>query len=120
MSRHLLHPNGGLMGHVLVIPKRHAENLYDIPDEDLAEVYNAVKKVAIAIRSTYNCDGTSTRQHNEPAGQQDVWHFHVHVFSRYEDDKPYQNHDQKAFIEAHLKDSYAEKLKAYFKSHSDQ
>jgi len=107
-------------GHVLVIPKRHSENIYDISDDDLAEVYKTVKKVAIAIRSTYDCDGTSTRQHNEPAGHQDVWHFHVHVFPRYEEDNLYQNHDQKAFIEAHLKDPYIEKLKAYFKSHPDQ
>ncbi len=107
-------------GHVLVIPRRHSENLYDIPDEDLAEVYKAVKKVAVAIRSTYDCDGTSTRQHNEPAGHQDVWHFHVHVFPRYENDKLYQNHDQKTFIESHLKDPYIEKLKTYFKFHPDQ
>ena len=102
-------------GHVLVVPNRHCENIYDIQDEQIAEVYKVVKKLAIAIRSTYNCDGTSTRQHNEPAGNQDVWHFHVHVFPRYEGDKLYHNHDKKSFVDASARVPYAEKLRAYFK-----
>jgi len=105
-------------GHVLVVPNKHYENIYSIPDEQLAEVYKTVKKVATAIRSTYDCDGTSTRQHNEPAGNQDVWHLHVHVYPRYIDDKLYHNHDQAAFVEAELRVPYAEKLRAYFAENS--
>jgi histidine triad (HIT) family protein len=103
-------------GHVIVIPNRHVENLYDITDEELSEVYRIVKRVAIAIRSSYeNCSGTSTRQHNEPSGNQDVWHFHTHVFPRYEDDKLYQNHDTKNFVEPRERKVYADLLKAYFR-----
>jgi histidine triad (HIT) family protein len=105
-------------GHVLVIPNKHYENIYSIPDNELAEVYKTVKKVAIAIRSTYDCDGISTRQHNEPAGNQDVWHFHAHVFPRHAGDRLYQNHDQSAFVEAELRAPYAEKLRAYFTANS--
>jgi|SRR5215471_8534188 len=104
-------------GHVLTVSNNHFENIYNIPDKDLSEVYKVVRKVATAIRSTYDCAGTSTRQHNEPAGHQDVWHFHVHVFPRYENDKLYQNHDKKEFVAAHLKVPYADGLKAYFKAH---
>ncbi len=67
-------------GHVLVVANRHIENVYGIQDDELADVYRAAKRVAEAVRETYGCDGTSMRQHNEPAGNQDVWHFHVHVF----------------------------------------
>jgi histidine triad (HIT) family protein len=35
------------------------------------------------MKEAYRCDGTSFRQHNEPAGNQDVWHYHLHVFPRY-------------------------------------
>ncbi|HEX3722191.1 MAG TPA: hypothetical protein VHV31_05340, partial [Nitrolancea sp.] len=35
------------------------------------------------------CDGTSFRQHNEPAGNQEIWHYHLHVFPRYVDDDLY-------------------------------
>lgn len=101
-------------GHVIVVPNRHYENLYDIPEEVVAEVYRTVKKIGIAIRSTYDCDGVSTRQHNEPAGNQDVWHLHVHVFPRYENDNLYQNHEDKSFVSAEARLPYAKKLRGYF------
>ena len=104
-------------GSVLVIPKKHYENIYDIPDDTLAEVYKVVKKLAIAVRSTYRCDGVSTRQHNEPAGDQDVWHFHVHVFPRYESDQLYENHQNNRFVDAEDRAPYAKKLRAFLQSH---
>jgi histidine triad (HIT) family protein len=104
-------------GHVLVVPNEHYENIYDIPENLIAEVYKGVKKVAVAIRSTYGCDGTSTRQHNEPAGNQDVWHLHVHVFPRYENDQLYQNHEKKKFVDAEARAPYAKKLQMYFAEH---
>src|SRR5690242_15070530 len=64
-------------GHVLVVPNEHVENVYAISDELLGRVYAEVRRVAIALKAMYECDGTSMRQHNEPAGDQDVWHFHV-------------------------------------------
>ena len=105
-------------GHVLVIPNKHYENLYNIPDEELSEVYKVVKKMATSIRTTYDCDGTSTRQHNEPAGNQDVWHLHVHVFPRYIDDELYQNHDQIAYMGAAERLPYAEKIRAFLAAES--
>jgi histidine triad (HIT) family protein len=105
-------------GNVLVMPNAHYENLYSIPDDILTEVYKVVKKVAIAIRETYGCDATSTRQHNEPAGNQAVWHLHVHVFPRYENDDLYQNHDNKKFVSAEERLPYAEKLRNYFAHHT--
>lgn len=104
-------------GHVLVVPNEHFENIYDIPDNLLSEVYKGVQKIAMAIRHTYGCEGTSTRQHNEPAGNQDVWHLHVHVFPRYENDQLYQNHDKKTFVDAETRAPYAKKLQAYFAEH---
>jgi hypothetical protein len=38
------------------------------------------------MRDAFGCEGISTRQHNGPAGNQDVWHFHLHVFPRYPND----------------------------------
>lgn len=104
-------------GHALVIPNKHYENIYSTPDSDLAEVYKTVKKIAIAIRSTYSCEGTSTRQHNEPVGNQDVWHFHVHVFPRYEEDRLYHNHDKQGFVNTKARETYANKLREYFSKH---
>jgi histidine triad (HIT) family protein len=69
-------------GHVLVVPLSHYENIYDLPTKPGHAVHDLVREVAIAIRQTYGCQGVSTRQHNEPAGNQDAWHYHVHVFPR--------------------------------------
>ena len=78
-------------GHVLVIPNRHYENIYDLPS-DLAEpILTMARSVAIAMKRAYACDGVSTRQHNEPAGNQDVWHYHLHVFPRFTGDNLYQS-----------------------------
>ena len=76
-------------GHVLVIPNEHYENLYSLPSRYAEPLHEAIKTIASALKVAFNCPGTSTRQHNEPAGGQDVWHFHQHVFPRYEADHLY-------------------------------
>jgi histidine triad (HIT) family protein len=73
-------------GSVLVIPISHYENIYGLPDHLGEPIQRAIRETALAMKSAFGCDGVSTRQHNEPAGNQDVWHFHIHVFPRYNDD----------------------------------
>ena len=68
-------------GHVLVIPNVHVENIYAIDDKLHGAVAATTRRIAIALKEAYRCDGVSTRQHNEPAGNQDVWHFTC-TFSR--------------------------------------
>ncbi len=98
-------------GNVIIIPNAHYENIYDITDDLLAKINSAAKRIAIAMRQAYDCTGTSTRQHNEPDGNQDVFHFHMHVFPRFKDDRLYQNHDNKAFISPEARAPYVKKLK---------
>lgn len=99
-------------GNVIVVPKEHIENIYDIDSVTLSEVYALGKRIAIAMKTSYGCDGVSFRQHNEPAGNQNVWHFHLHVFPRWEGDDLYQNHDKKRWVTEEEKKPYAEKLRA--------
>lgn len=73
-------------GHVLVVPTAHFENVFDMPPELGTPFFEAVQRVAYAMKAVYHCEGISTRQHNEPAGNQDVWHFHIHVHPRYKGD----------------------------------
>ena len=73
-------------GNVLVIPSEHYENIYDLPVRLAAKVHEVAKAVSLAMKAAYRCDGVSTRQHNEPAGNQDVWHYHMHVTPRYQGD----------------------------------
>ena len=101
-------------GNVMVIPKTHVENIYDISDELQGEVYAVGKKIAVAMKETYGCDGTSLRQHNEPAGNQVIFHFHLHVFPRWEGDNLYANHENNRSVSVDERAPYAEKLRAYF------
>ncbi|MFE3056227.1 HIT family protein [Nocardia sp. NPDC059239] len=103
-------------GHVLVIPNAHHENLYDLPPEYGHAVHDVVREVAIAMRATYGCDGVSTRQHNEPAGSQDVWHYHVHVFPRCHADNLYGSQPLPGYATGEQRWIYADRLRNYFDS----
>ena len=102
----------GNEGHVIVVPTTHVENLYSVDDEHLARLSTTVRRLATAIRAAYMCDGTSTRQHNEPGGGQDVWHLHVHVFPRYDGDRLYERHDEHRWADAGERSRYAARLRA--------
>jgi histidine triad (HIT) family protein len=101
-------------GHLLVVPHGHHENLYDLPAEAGHAVHDLVREVALAIRGTYGCDGVSTRQHNEPAGNQDVWHYHVHVFPRYVGDDLYRMRPSSERASPEQRWAYAERIRSYW------
>ena len=73
-------------GHALVIPRRHSRNLYDVDDDDLAHVASAAKRLARRMRDALGCDGVNLLNSTEPAAWQTVFHTHMHVIPRYDDD----------------------------------
>lgn len=107
-------------GHVLVVPNEHYENIYDIPDSILGAVQIVGKLVAMAMRATYECDGTSFRQHNEPAGYQEVWHYHLHVFPRYHGDDLYILNGERRDTTPSERAQYAARLRSYLSRQSAQ
>ncbi len=80
---------GDIEGNVVVIPLDHVENIFDLSPELAAKIHAVAQRVAVAMMETYGCGGISTRQHNGPAGNQDAWHYHLHVFPRYDRDDLY-------------------------------
>jgi histidine triad (HIT) family protein len=78
-------------GNVLIIPNEHFENIYELPLHYAPEIQLVAQKLALAFKKVYRCDGVSTRQHNEPAGNQDVWHYHLHIVPRYTNDHYYSS-----------------------------
>ena len=73
-------------GHALILPKNHADNLFELPCEDAAKVLCVAKKVAGMMKDKLHCDGLNLVQNNGAAAGQTVSHFHVHVIPRYEND----------------------------------
>lgn len=73
-------------GHTIILPKQHFANLYETDDEFAALVLPVAKKVAKAQKQVLGCDGVNILQNNEPAAGQTVFHLHVHVVPRFEND----------------------------------
>jgi len=71
-------------GHVLVIPKRHATNLLDCDDADLAAVIARSRRVAGAMREVLGLKGIGVFQLNGAAAGQTVFHYHMHLIPRRE------------------------------------
>lgn len=84
--RGILDVNPAARGHVIILPKNHAANIFELPDEDASKVMVVAKKIATAIKKAYKCDGVNILQNNGEAAGQTVFHLHVHVIPRYEND----------------------------------
>lgn len=99
-------------GHVLVIPNQHFENIYDLPVDISMKIHALSREVALAMKSEYHCDGIMLRQHNEPAGDQNIWHYHLHVIPRYLNDD--FHNAQKSPFDADERAQFARKLRNWF------
>jgi len=73
-------------GHVLVIPRRHSRDLLEVADEDLRACMAAARRAAARARDRLGADGVNLLNSSGGAAWQTVFHFHVHVIPRYEDD----------------------------------
>lgn len=73
-------------GHALILPKEHAENLYELPEETAADAMRLAKKMALTMREKLKCDGMNLVQNNGETAGQTVMHFHLHLIPRYQGD----------------------------------
>lgn len=73
-------------GHALLLPKRHLENIFELDGMESEKALQVVKKVCTALKKTLNCDGINVLQNNGTAAGQSVFHYHVHMIPRYDND----------------------------------
>ncbi|MBQ8189227.1 MAG: HIT family protein [Lachnospiraceae bacterium] len=73
-------------GHALILPKEHAANLFELPDETAAKVLVLAKKLGAQMKENLKADGMNLVQNNGEAAGQTVHHFHLHLIPRYSDD----------------------------------
>lgn len=81
--RAILDVNPAARGHVIILPKKHAANIFELDEAEAAKVFPIAKKIATALMKTYHCDGVNILQNNGEAAGQTVFHLHVHVVPRY-------------------------------------
>lgn len=77
-------------GHTLVIPKKHAEDVFSLSEEDMCHVFSVVPKLANALKTTFNADGMNIVNNNKPVAGQTVFHYHVHLIPRYSTEDSFQ------------------------------
>ena len=86
-----IHP--GNPGHTLVVPKRHAENIFETSAEEWAAMSALVHTLSKAIEKATGAHGLNIKMNNREPGGQEVMHAHVHIVPRYKGDgiiKPIQ------------------------------
>lgn len=98
-------------GNTIIVPNEHFENIFDLPDHYAMDIHRVARLISLAMKEAYSCEGISIRQHNEPAGYQDVWHYHIHVTPRYDGDRFYSTYEDRALMPASERARHAEKLK---------
>ena len=84
--RVILDVNPASKGHALILPKAHASNLYELPDEAASKALVLAKKMASKMADALDCEGLNLVQNNGEAAGQTVRHFHLHLIPRYVDD----------------------------------
>ena len=73
-------------GHALILPKEHYANLYELDDEVAAKVLVLAKKMITKLTDILGCDGYNIVQNNGTVAGQTVFHYHMHLIPRYEND----------------------------------
>jgi histidine triad (HIT) family protein len=101
-------------GHTLVIPKKWSRNVLDIDSESWGHVMEVVRKLAPVIKEGMGADGINIVMNNEPAGNQAVFHSHVHIFPSFEGKKAMNWPEGTTYTDGESKE-VAEKIKALIK-----
>jgi histidine triad (HIT) family protein len=78
--------NPATPGHALVVPRAHSADLMEVPEEDLERTTLAARRLAERMRGALQPAGFNVLNSCGPAAWQTIFHFHLHVIPRYEDD----------------------------------
>ena len=74
-------------GHALILPKKHAADIYELPEETAGKAMILAKRMAEKMKDALHCDGFNIVQNNGEIAGQTVFHFHMHLSPRYEGDQ---------------------------------
>ena len=102
-------------GHTLVIPKKHFETIFDIPQEELSHLMDVTKKLCLHYREKLGVDSVNLVIANGKATFQEIMHFHLHIVPRKQNDGIafWLRQDEKS-------DSYLERVRQKFAADASQ
>lgn len=90
-------------GHVLIIPKDHYENIYEIPEDMLNNLIKTAKMMSLVIKKTMQADGINVYMNNEKAAGQIIYHAHIHIIPRFLNDGFTYWKGRKTYLEEEFK-----------------
>ncbi|OGE73816.1 MAG: hypothetical protein A3I07_02125 [Candidatus Doudnabacteria bacterium RIFCSPLOWO2_02_FULL_42_9] len=98
-------------GHALVLPKLHAADIVETPDDVIADVMKQAKRIAVSIQHALNADGFTISTNRGEAAGQTVFHLHFHIIPRYRKDglKPWPHQE----TEPRTRTQLAEEIKKH-------
>ena len=96
-------------GHTLLVPKKHARNIFDIPHDTLCALMHPLQKVSHAVKEGVGAGGLNIIMNNEAPSGQIVFHAHFHVIPRFEGD----NTKRRLTMEEKERREIAEKIKKF-------
>ncbi|MCG2718728.1 MAG: HIT family protein [Nanoarchaeota archaeon] len=79
--------NPAAEGHILVVPKKHFQDIFDIEEEYIKRIASVCKKLSIALRKAFGVKDINLIHGSGKNAQQDVFHFHMHIWPREAGDK---------------------------------
>lgn len=74
-------------GHVLILPKKHYSDIFEIDEETAGRLFKLAVKVAKNMKEALGLEAMNLVQNNGSMAGQTVHHFHLHLIPRYKDDK---------------------------------
>ncbi len=74
-------------GHIILLPKKHCENLFELEEEITSKALLVAKRIALAMKEELGFDGMNLLQNNGEAAGQTVFHFHIHLIPRFVKDQ---------------------------------
>ena len=84
--RVILDASPATKGHSLIIPKEHYKDMYEIDEKVAAKAMSLAKKLTVHMTDKLGCDGFNILQNNREVAGQTVFHFHMHLIPRYQND----------------------------------
>jgi len=74
------------LGHCLVIPKKHFENIFELDNKTASILFEKVVQIAKMLKKNLNIENINILNNNGKLAYQSVNHYHIHLIPRYEDD----------------------------------
>lgn len=98
-------------GHILVLPKKHSENIFDFDEPEISNIMKVIKKLSNVLMKTLNAEGINIIQNNCKAGGQIIFHSHFHIIPRFTGDGIKIGMVHGKYEEGEMK-KYADKIRA--------